>query len=927
MPQWTVVGDERSSAGEVTHPDRPSLLITAATATATGRTHDPAPRDDLPAGARVGRYVVVDRLGAGGMGIVYKAYDPELDRHIALKLLTVRKKSGRDSERARDRLLREAQALAQLSHPNVIAAYDVGYHDDEVYIAMELVEGQTLRSWLKTRPPRARILRALIAAGEGLAAAHAAGLVHRDFKPDNVLVGDDGRVRVLDFGLARAIDGDDSSEHDRLPQRDSDRTEPTDSDVDASLAEDDLCDSMGPTTDRRLSARLTLAGTVLGTPGYMAPEQYLGLPIDEHVDQFAYCVTLYHALYGTRPFDVTDLDACREAVLAGRVAAPPKKSNVPTRLRRLLLRGMSIDRSDRFPTMAALLDELRRDPLRRWRRLGMAAGVAAAIAVSVIATRAGTQTRDTCPAAHDQLEGVWDDDAKQRVRAAFVETDRAHAAETYRRVEALLDDHATAWVSMRKDTCEATHVRGEQSNELLDLRMICLDRRLAEFRSLIEVFATSSDAAVTDRAVKAAFELASLEACADTARLVARTPLPADADVRAEIDRLRNVVDRANGLHFAGRYDDALELLGGAIDDVRSTQFAPLIAEALHHIGVLQSRTGNSSSSEATLEEAMTRAVAARDDVLLADIALSLFYDTGALQSRYRETLAISPFVDALVDAAGGLARQRGDALATKGYVLWRSGDTRNAIEALELARTTFETGQGQNHPSVAHSLNYLSMAYASDGRLEEALAAMERAVEIWEDNFGPEHPRLIAGLTNLGATAIARNEYKRALRYLDRSLSISVPTLGDDHPKVAHALVSRGEAYSQLDEWDNAAESFARALTIYEIRLGPEHPYVAHPLTGLALCALSQNDAAAALPLLERSLQLRSAASPESPENARTWFALAEALWDTRGDRTRALSLATKARQWFVELGARGIENLEEVDRWLSSRVKRTTR
>ncbi|MCA9709545.1 MAG: serine/threonine protein kinase, partial [Myxococcales bacterium] len=244
----------------------------------------------LVRGAQVGRYLVIDPLGAGGMGEVFSAYDPQLDRRIALKL--VRPSSREDARHTRERLLREAQALAKLSHPNVVAVYDAGTHGSRVFIAMEYVEGRTMRDWIaqtaKELEPGQRWREALalmVQAGRGLAAAHAQGLVHRDFKPANVMVSDDGRVRVLDFGLARRfgeLSLDESGPIDLEPRRES------------------LDGTSGSRSS--LSLQLTQTGMVMGTPSYMAPEQFYGGSIDERTDQFSFCVVLYRALFGERPF-------------------------------------------------------------------------------------------------------------------------------------------------------------------------------------------------------------------------------------------------------------------------------------------------------------------------------------------------------------------------------------------------------------------------------------------------------------------------------------------------------------------------------------------------------------------------------------------------------------------------------------------------
>ena len=305
----------------------------------------------LPAGTQVGRYVVGERVGAGAMGTVYAAHDPDLDRQVALKVMR-RRSSG---EELRARLLREGQAMARLTHPGVITVYDVGTLDDQLFVAMELVTGGTLRDWLARRPRDWReVLDVLRRAGAGLACAHASGLVHRDFKPDNVLVGDDGRVRVTDFGLARAT-RDESSDVAPL-------------------------DAAGDP----LEATLTRTGALVGTPAYMAPEQLRGEAVDARADIFSFCVALYEALYGDRPFDGSTLVALRDAIERGAVRPAPRGSRVPRGLRRALVVGLRAEPGDRYASMDALLRALD-DAIPRSRTRTALVAVAAAASVAAAA--------------------------------------------------------------------------------------------------------------------------------------------------------------------------------------------------------------------------------------------------------------------------------------------------------------------------------------------------------------------------------------------------------------------------------------------------------------------------------------------------------------------------------------------------------------
>lgn len=320
----------------------------------------------LARGDRVGRYEIEAILGAGAMGTVYAAHDPALDRRVALKLIRAHV-AAPDLEA---RLLREAKAMARLTHPEVIAVYDAGRHGDRVFIAMELVEGGTLREWLHAAPRTWReILAIYLRAGRGLAQAHAAGIVHRDFKPDNVLVGKGGAVRVTDFGLARAERGEASA--------------PLEPDA--------------PIEETPIDATLTRTGALVGTPVYMAPEQLAGRTADARSDIYSYCVALHEALYGERPFSGRTVSELLAAKSANDVRAEPAGSKVAPRLRRVLLKGLRADPDERFATMEQLLDAL--DRASRARRWPLAIGAAAFAAGAAIALGTLGAHRTTIPAA------------------------------------------------------------------------------------------------------------------------------------------------------------------------------------------------------------------------------------------------------------------------------------------------------------------------------------------------------------------------------------------------------------------------------------------------------------------------------------------------------------------------------------------------
>ena len=316
---------------------------------------------------RVGRFTLERELGSGGMGTVWIAYDDKLGRKVALKFLH----EGGADDRGEQRMVREAKGLARLSHPNVVPVYDVGRHEGRVWLAMEYVPGRTLRSWVREDgPARSDILDAWVAAGRGLAAIHRAGLIHRDIKPDNVLIGDDGRVRIVDFGLVRA-----AGSAEEMPKR-TGRTAATRPEPALRFGDEEMATEGG-----YAPGRTTQTGELLGTPAYMAPEQFLAEVADSRTDQFNYCASLYEALYGERPYTGETFPRLYANVTAGELRDPPPGAATSRWIYAALVRGLSREPDDRFPSMDDLLEALSDDPGARRRRALTRGGVVLLIAI------------------------------------------------------------------------------------------------------------------------------------------------------------------------------------------------------------------------------------------------------------------------------------------------------------------------------------------------------------------------------------------------------------------------------------------------------------------------------------------------------------------------------------------------------------------
>ncbi len=405
----------------------------------------------------MGRYLVLDPIGIGGMGVVYAAFDPELGRRIALKVLHTGAMDGVPAAQAnmsRAMLLSEAQAMARLCHPNVASVFDVGMCGNRLFVAMEYIEGKALSAWLREESRSWQEIRdAFVAAGRGLAAAHGAGIVHRDFKPDNVLIGNDSRVRVMDFGLARSVDG---------------------------LVGADF------------SARFSLAGT----PAYMAPEQLAGQLGDALSDQYSFCVALYEAWFHTRSLPGSDNELM--SAIEAQARPMPVRSRPPALQCRCLARGLSRVPRERFLTMNQLIDALASTPRRNLHRWWIAALVSVVMLAGAVVVAGRPES--VCTGSRQQASTIWHDSRRGAALQAFRRTAKPFAMDVFVHTSEVIDRWEDQWADAHQDACEATRVRGDQSDEVLSLRMACLDRRLRQ-ASAFTARLTHADAEVVESAL------------------------------------------------------------------------------------------------------------------------------------------------------------------------------------------------------------------------------------------------------------------------------------------------------------------------------------------------------------------------------------------------------------------------------------------
>jgi tetratricopeptide (TPR) repeat protein len=661
----------------------------------------------------------------------------------------------------------------------------------------------TLGRWMgETRRPWREALAMFCQAGRGLAAAHRAGLVHRDFKPENVLVGKDGIARVTDFGLARPTGP----------------AEPPSGPISLPLGE------------TALDTPLTRLGVVVGTPAYMAPEQRRGEASDARTDQFSFCVALHEALFGERPFD---LDLPGDDPRRWQARPAPAGSGIPAWLRRVVARGLAEKPADRWPSMEALLDALSKDPARARRRLaGVALAALAVVAVGVVAMRAGDRA-SLCKGAEAKLTGAWDLTRKAAVRTAFLATGRPQAAEAFATVERALDAYAGDWVAMRGEACEATRVKGEQSEQVMQLRMACLDARLRDVTALSGVLA-KADAEIVDRGASSAFALPSLSPCADAKALLAPVSPPDDPAIRARVDALGGELAAARALREAGKYREAVLAALAVAGRAKEAGYAPFAASALSELGASQEMAGDYPAAEKSLQEGLFAAEAGRDDAEIARAWTALVSIIGYQQARPEEGIQLSRHAEAAIARLG-----RPDELQIRletnlGLVRMLQGKSDEAVahlgRAVEQAQRVWPNG----HIFVMHAHQNYGLALFDAGRLEEALAEHRKVEELATRTFGPIHPIVSMGLGGEGNALQALGRFTEAEVVYRRSLELDRKLLGPDHRHTAASVFNHARTLSLLGRYDEALREDAEALRIYEKALGPDHPDVALPLENM---------------------------------------------------------------------------------------------
>ena len=780
--------------------------------------HDPAAARLLPHTAtttRIGRYELRAVLGAGGMGAVYDAYDTELDRAVALKVL---RPDLSASPGLADRLVEESRLMAKVAHPSVIAVYNVGREGGAVYIAMELVRGTTLTAWLRSHALGWRDIVSLFErAGQGLAAAHAAGIVHRDFKPDNVLVGSDGdKVVVTDFGIARETARNTSS---------------------------DLVLATLP------SPGALASGAVLGTPAYMAPEQISGRQVGRRADVFAFSVSLWEALFGARPFPGKTIIEIFKAMHRPPVRPPAGARRVPRRLVRVLERGLALEPRARWRDVPAMLTALAEVRTRSQRVTRVSAGaglVALGIAAALVVARPGAPI-DRCARAEAGLDDAYNPRLDAQIGAALAGTPALLGA-----VRGRLAATTAAWRQTHRGSCRADRDPSQDARTTA-----CLDARRLELAGAVEDLVAGGTAGAPY--ARWLSELPGAPAaCATPAPGLLFSRVPTDRALRRQVTALRERLIDADTARDHGEFPHALAL-AQQVATAAVAVWPPLYAEAAFAMGKIQRQGGDSNLALVTLRDAAVAAERAHHDDVAAhswlELALAAAFDQGD-PARALEYVA---YAGAAADRIG-----RPDAVMArlgyiKGVALIAAGRAKEAAgvvaEAVALARHT-------SADDLAHALQGLGLFYEDQGRYAEAVDAYRDAIAQLPRSpsgqiIGPPtfFERLAVNLAHLGQLAQAEIEARHAVEIAERTLPETQVERSNTHVQLALILEDAGRLDQALAEITGA---LAAILKIQGAR-SPRYGAVIG-MQGDILARLGHH--AEAEPLLARSCEIAAFAT-----------------------------------------------------------------
>lgn len=828
----------------------------------------------------IGRFEVESVLGRGGMGTVYRAFDPRLRRALAIKVL--RHRRGSSDER---RLRREANALAQVSHENVVQVFEVGQVEGRTYLAMELLEGKTLAQWLeqRPRPDWRRCVEVYLQVCAGLQAAHARGLVHRDFKPANAMIDPAGRVRVLDFGLVRAAGDDDSQ------------------------TESGHGDDSWPSSPH-FEAALTRDGVVMGTPAYMSPEQTRGGNVGPRSDQFAVCAALYEAVFAQRPFAGEDYGSLVAAVRGGKLRPPPPGHTVPPRVRAVLVRGLRADPAQRWPSMDALATALARTLAPSRLRAPLFAAGLGGLALLAAALPSTTPTTHPCEREHAPLAGVWDDARRERVQQTMLALDAGYAADTYDRVAQRADDYATRWREHYDALCDA---RVHEPTPAVERSLRCLGDRRDELRRAVDLLQTANES----RARRALVMFDGLRPAADCEDdRAAEPPAPPDRATATKVDSLRARLHHARLLEKLGEYENAFEVADATTEAARHLDYPPLLAEALVIRGAVQYRLRHLDRSERDLEYAYALATERSLDEVAREAAERLTYLVGYDRGRYEDAARWGR--TALALSSGD--EQRARAMQNIGTVLSQQGRYEEALATHRETRELRLSAGAPDRRGLASTEHSIGADLFHLRRHSEALPHFARAAELWEGVLGPEHPDLCLALNSLGSANMTLGYSERGTAYFARVVKIWESSLPENDPKLATAYNNLGHAHARAGDTERGLYYFARVAEVLADAEQSNPSFAADLLVSVGRGAANLDRTDIGRRYVEDALRRLELAQAPRGIRADAYFTLAQILGDSPSDRARAIKACTQALDLVADdpLAAKARNDMKE---WLA--------
>jgi len=688
-----------------------------------------------------------------------------------------------------------------------------------------------------------------------------------------------------------------------------------------------------------LGSRLTQAGAIVGTPLFMSPEQHRRQTPDERSDQFNFCASLYWAIYGSSPLlgleriylrrhqqQDDDHTSTVDTVSSGSqddgptlVKEFPKEPRLPASVRRTLQRGLSLDPDGRYPSMEELLKHLSYDPQVAQRRWAIGIGAAAAIGVVAFAyQRAINRHSQLCQGAESKLATVWNPGVKDQMEKAFAASASPYADHLKPQVEATLDEYGKAWAAMRTDACEATRLRGEQTDEVLTLRIACLDRRLVSMGALTRILA-AADAKAVEKSLDAALALPGLAPCADVAALKSPIPLPEDQATRARVDELERKLAESKALADSGDLIKSKKVADEALAGLKDVRYAPIRAEVLDHAGWTMIRIGDTKKAEEVLEEAVAAGEEGRKDDEKARALARLVLVVGYLQGRMDDAARWKRLADASVHRASNTIVET-DLANFWGNVLMRQGRNAEAASVLEKGYNVALPEFGPLDQRTNALLSNWAAALQRGHKPEAALKLITKSVEATEKKLGVNHPTVGGQRRVLAQVYLDMKDYKNANDELQKALAIHKSTSGAESSEVTYdldwlaiTLHADGEDGEALHE---AQHSLAiREKMIQEKTLSPTSGDLAFSLENIGQAYLGLHKPQEALAALERAMTIHEKNAHDVSEMAEARFALARALWDAGKDKKRAAALAELARTGYT--ASKDEERVMAVARW----------